>query len=82
MGYLIFNTDRDDEMDGLRSQMRRSYRRGNYRSYGGGSSLMRGGSEQSMREHYYKKGYEHAMEDMEDDEMEMRRRRDTMGRYI
>jgi hypothetical protein len=74
MGYLIFNTDRDDEMQGLRSQMRRAYRGGgNYRNYGGSSA--------SMREHYYKKGYEHAMEDM-DDEMEMRRRRDSMGRYV
>jgi hypothetical protein len=74
MGYLIFNTDRDDEMQGLRSQMRRAYRGGgNYRNYGCSSA--------SMREHYYKKGYEHAMEDM-DDEMEMRRRRDSMGRYV
>lgn len=74
MGYLIFNTDRDDEMQGLRSQMRRAYRSGgNYRNYGGSSA--------NMREHYYKKGYEHAMEDM-DDEMEMRRRRDSMGRYV
>ena len=68
MGYIILNTDRDDEMEGLRSQMRRNYRRGGYRNYGGSSA--------------YKKGYEHAMEDMEDEEMEMRRRRDSMGRYI
>ena len=27
MGYIILNTDRDDEMEGLRSQMRRNYRR-------------------------------------------------------
>lgn len=74
MGYLIFNTDREDEMEGLRSQMRRNYRGGNYRNYGGSSA--------TMREHYYKKGYEHAMEDMEDEEMEMRRRRDSMGRYV
>ena len=75
MGYLIFNTDRDDEMEGLRSQMRRNYRSGsNYRNYGGSSA--------TMREHYYKKGYEHAIEDMADDEIEMRRRRDSMGRYV
>lgn len=78
MGGYIF-IDRDDEMEGLRSQMRRNYRGGNYRNYGGSS--MRGG-EQSMREHYYKKGYEHAIEDMEDEEMEMRRRRDSMGRFV
>ena len=74
MGYIILNTDRDDEMEGLHSQMRRNYRRGNYRNYGGSST--------NMREHYYKKGYEHAMEDMEDEEMEMRRRRDSMGRFV
>lgn len=79
MGYIIINRDEED-MEGLRSQMRRNYRRGNYRNYGGSSSMRSG--EQSMREHYYKKGYEHAMEDMEDEEMEMRRRRDAMGRYI
>ena len=74
MGYIILNTDRDDEMEGLRSQMRRNYRRGNYRNYGGSST--------NMREHYYKKGYEDARDDMEDEEMEMRRRRDSMGRYV
>ena len=75
MGYIILNTDRDDEMEGLRSQMRRNYRRGNYRNYGGSSV--------NMREHYYKKGYEHAMEDVEDEEEEMyRRQRDSRGRYI
>ena len=80
MGYIILNTDREDEMEGLRSQMRRNYRRGNYRNYGGSS--MRG-SEQSMREHYYKKGYEHAMEDMDDEQEEMyRRQRDSRERYI
>ena len=74
MGYLIFNTDRDDEMQGLRSQMRRMYRdNSNYHNYGGSSA--------NMREHYYKKGYEHAMEDMEYENMDMRRRRDSMGRY-
>lgn len=62
-------------MEGLRSQMRRSYRGGNYRNYGGSSA--------TMREHYYKKGYEHAIEDMADEEEEMyRRQRDSRGRYI
>jgi hypothetical protein len=54
--------------------MRRNYRSGNYRNYGGSSA--------TMREHYYKKGYEHAIEDMADEEMDMRRRRDSMGRYV
>lgn len=71
-GYIFI--DRDDEMDGLRSQMRRNYRRGSYRNYGGSSA--------SMREHYYKKGYEHAMEDMEDDDMEMRRHRNSRGEFM
>lgn len=71
-GYIFI--DRDDEMDGLRSQMRRNYRRGNYRNYGGSST--------SMREHYYKKGYEHALEDMEDEDMEMRRRRNSRGEFM
>ena len=75
MGYIILNTDRDDEMEGLRSQMRRSYRSGNYRNYGGSSA--------SMREHYYRMGYKDSREDMEDEQDEMyRRRRDSMGRYI
>ena len=72
MGYLIFNTDREDEMEGLRSRMRRNYRR-DYPS-------MRG--DVSMREHYYKKGYEHAMEDMEDEEERYRRQRDGRGRFV
>jgi hypothetical protein len=71
MGYIIINRD-DEEMGGMRSEMRRRYR-GNYRNYGGSSA--------NMREHYYKKGYEHAIEDMADEDMEMRRRRDSMGRY-
>lgn len=77
MGYIILNTDREDEMSGLRQNMRKRY---GYRSYGSNSS-MRG--EMNMRDHYYKKGYEHAMEDMEDmEDMEMRRARDSRGRYI
>lgn len=73
MGYLIFNTDRDDEMEGLRSHMRRSYRGGNYRY---------GGSNPSMREHYYRMGYRDSREDMEDEQEEMyRRQRDSRGRY-
>ena len=75
MGYLIFNTDREDEMSRLRHEMRRSYRGGNYRNYGGSSA--------SMREHYYRMGYQDSREDMEDEQEEMyRRQRDSRGRYI
>jgi hypothetical protein len=66
--------DKDEDLDGMRTEMRRRYRRGNYRNYGGSSA--------NMREHYYKKGYEDARDDMEDEEMEMRRRRDQMGRFV
>lgn len=75
MGYLILNTDREDEMQGLRSQMRREYRGGNYRNYGGSSA--------SMREHYYRMGYRDSREDMEDENEEMyRRRRNSRGEFI
>lgn len=66
--------DKDEDLDGMRTEMRRRYRRGNYRNYGGSSA--------NMREHYYKKGYEDARDDMEDEEIEMRRRRDQMGRFV
>ena len=75
MGYLIFNTDRDDEMQSVRHDMRRMMRGGNYRNYGGSSA--------SMREHYYRIGYRDSREDMEDEQEEMyRRQRDSRGRYI
>ena len=75
MGYLILNTDREDEMRGLRSQMRREYRGGNYRNYGDSSA--------SMREHYYRMGYRDSREDMEDEHEEMyRRRRNSRGEYV
>ena len=81
MGYIILNTDRDDEMEGLRSQMRRNYRRGNYRNYGGSSAMMRGDYSEG-----YRMGYKHGWEDKEDEWMdeypEYRRRRDSRGRFI
>ena len=80
MGYIILNTDRDDEMEGLRSHMRRSMRGGAYRNIGGSSVMMRE-HDGNMREHYYKMGYRHAVEDMEDDE-QYRRQRDSSGRYM
>ena len=77
MGYLIFNTDREDEMSGLRREMRRNYRSGNYRNYGGSSASMRGDYSEG-----YRMGYKHGWEDSEDDAMEMRRARDDRGRYV
>lgn len=69
MAFIVIDKDKE-EMGGLRSEMRRRYR-GNYRNYGNSSA--------NMREHYYKKGYEHAIEDMADEDMEMGRHYDTMG---
>lgn len=71
MGYLIINKDED----GLRHEMRSRYRGGMYRQ-DGYSPMMRDDSE-----HWYKKGYMHGHEDAEE-EMDMRRQRDSRGRYI
>ena len=73
MGYIF--VDRDGE--GVRHEMRRNMR-GGYR-HEGYSPMMRGGYE-----HGYRKGYEEGWMDHEDDmeEAQMRRRRDSMGRYV
>ena len=63
----------------MRSNMRRTMR-GGYR-YEGYSPMMRSGSGESW-EHGYRMGYKHGWEDHEDDEMEMRRARDSRGRFI
>lgn len=75
MGYLIINKDDD----GMRQDMRRNMR-GGYR-HEGYSPMMRG---YGGYEHGYKKGYEHGWEDREEemDDMQMRRARDSRGRYI
>jgi len=72
MAYLILN--KDDE--GMRHEMRRNMRGGNYRNY----PMMRGDG----YEHGYRMGYKHGWEDSEDDmdDMQMRRARDSRGRYI
>ena len=76
MGYIILNTDREDEMSGLRSNMRRSMMR-----HDGTMPMMRGGDKTA--EHYYKMGYRHAVEDWEDENEEhYRRMRDSRGRFI
>ena len=55
MGYLIFNTDRDDEMQSVRHNMRRMMRGGGY------SPMMRHEEERDkMYEHGYRAGWEDA----------------------
>lgn len=75
MGYLIFNTDRDDEMKGLRQNMRRAMR-GGYR-HDGSMPMMR---EEEEKDKMYEMGFRHGWEDAEDEHY--RRRRDSMGRYM
>ena len=78
MGYIF--VDREGESGGqMRQQMRRSMR-GGYR-HDCYSPMMRGGD----YEQGYRVGYKHGWEDSEDDmdeEMNMRRARDSRGRYI
>lgn len=75
MAYLILN--KDDE--GMRHEMRRNMRGGSYR-YGSSYPMMRGDN----YEHGYRMGYKHGWEDSEDemDDTQMRRARDSRGRYI
>lgn len=75
MGYIILNTDREDEMEGLRHNMRRTYMR-----HDGSYPYMRH-DDDGMKEHYYRMGYRHGAEDMEDDE-HYRRVRGANGRFI
>lgn len=71
MGYLIFNTDRDDEMQSVRHNMRRMMRGGGY------SPMMRHEEERDkMYEHGYRAGWEDAEEE------HYRRQRDSRGRYM
>ena len=78
MGYIFVDKESDGKM---RNDMRRSMR-GGYRhdSY---VPMMHGGM--GSYEHGYRVGYKHGWEDSEDDmdeEMNMRRARDSRGRYI
>lgn len=75
MGYLIFNTDREDEMSGLRSNMRSRMRYGNYRHDGG--MMMRHDEEKDKA---YELGFKHGWEDAEEEHY--RRQRDSRGRYM
>lgn len=72
MGYLVINKDDESMRQDMRRNMRGGYRHDGY------SPMMRGGG----YEHGYKKGYEHGWMDAEDDDMEMRRQRDSRGRYM
>lgn len=77
MAYIFI--DKEEESGGqMRQQMRRNMRSGNYRYYPS-YPMMRGDN----YEHGYRMGYKHGYEDSEEDmdDMEMRRRRDSMGRY-
>ena len=75
MGYIF--VDRGDDGEHMRQQMRRTMR-GNYR-HDGTMPMMHGGD---SWEHGYRMGYKHGWEDSEDDEMEMRRSRDSRGRFV
>lgn len=74
MGYLIINKDED----GMRHEMRRSMRGGNYR-HEGYHPMMHGGDNYEAG---YRVGYRHGYEDSEDDDMDYRRARDSRGRFI
>ena len=71
MGYLIFNTDRDDEMQSVRHNMRRMMRDGGY------SPMMR---HEEDKDRMYEMGFRHGWEDAEDEHY--RRQRDSRGRYL
>lgn len=74
MGYIILNTDRDDEMSGLRSNMRRTMMR-----HTGTSPMMRH-HEEYEPEKMYEMGFRHGWEDAEEEHY--RRGRDSRGRYV
>ena len=71
MGYLIMTKDRDD----MRESMRSRYRGGMYRHDGYSPT------NHQDSEHWYKKGYEDGHEDAEE-EISMRRRRNSLGQYV
>ena len=79
MGWIFIDKESDGGSGQIRQHMRRSMRSGNY---GGSSAMMRGGGE--SWEHGYRMGYKHGWEDHDDDweEMEMRRARDSRGRFV
>lgn len=74
MGYIILNTDREDEMSGLRSNMRRTMLRNT------GSVPMMRHHEDYDHDKMYEMGFRHGWEDSEDEHY--RRARDSRGRYV
>lgn len=76
MGYIIINRD-EDEMGGMRSNMRRMMR-GGYR-YGEMRPSMRR-EDGYDHDKMYELGFRHGWEDSEDEHY--RRSRDERGRYV
>ena len=78
MGYIF--VDREGESGGQMRQNMRERMRSGYR-HEGYSPVMRG---DGSYEHGYRMGYRHGWEDSEDDmdDMNMRRARDSRGRYV
>lgn len=76
MGWIFVDKEEGGSKEQMRSNMR-SMMRGGYRNYGGSSAMMRGDYSEG-----YRMGYKHGWEDSEDDAMEMRRARDSRGRYV
>ena len=76
MGWIFVDKEEGGSKEQMRSNMR-SMMRGGYR-YDGYSPMMR----EDKWEHGYRMGYKHGWEDSEDDAMEMRRARDSRGRYV
>lgn len=78
MGYIFVDKESGGSQQ-MRRQMRRSMREG-YRYDGTTPTMREGGS----YEQGYRMGYKHGWEDSEDDmdDMDMRRGRDSRGRYI
>lgn len=79
MSWIFVDKDNEGGGGQMRHEMRRNMR-GGYRNIGGSSAMMRG----EGWEHGYRMGYRHGWEDSEDDmdDMQMRRGRDSRGRYI
>ena len=79
MGWIFVDKEEGGSKEQMRSNMRSMMRGGyrGYRSYGDSSAMMHGDYSEG-----YRMGYRHGWEDSEDDAMEMRRARDSRGRYV
>lgn len=79
MAYIF--VDRDNDMGGMRENMRRTMMRS------GGNVMMRGTGMDTHHESAYRMGYRHGWEDSEEDMMKddgekFRRMRDSRGRFV